>query len=90
MSKEAVAEIIGKAILDIEFRDQLFADPGKILSGYDLNEQEQTEFRELKRDAFEAFASTLDERVSQASLLMNFAQDQRSILTAASFGVARG
>jgi hypothetical protein len=86
MPQENVVEIIGKAIIDKGFRDELFANPGDVLAGYDLTEQERTELSNLGREAFDAFASSLDERVSKASLLANFANHPELIATAASLG----
>jgi hypothetical protein len=40
MSKEAMETIVGKAVLDTEFREALFANPDEVLAGYDLSEEE--------------------------------------------------
>jgi hypothetical protein len=54
MSQASIEHIIGKALLDADFRDMLLANPEQALSGFDLTEAEKTY---LKR----ADAETLDE-----------------------------
>jgi len=70
MSQETVVEVITKALVDAEFRSQLFADPGAALSGYDLTEEERASLSALQEDAFGAFASEIEERVSKATPIM--------------------
>ena len=40
MSKEAMETVVGKAVLDTEFREVLFANPDDVLADYDLSEEE--------------------------------------------------
>jgi hypothetical protein len=47
MSKEAMEVIIGKAVLDTEFREMLFANPDEVLAGYDLSEEEAAALKAL-------------------------------------------
>lgn len=68
MSKEAVEAIIGKAVLDGEFREALFADPEKVLAEYDLTEEEVAGLRAIDFETMESFAGTLDERISKMKL----------------------
>ena len=65
MSQETVVEVITKVLVDAEFRSQLFAEPGAALSGYDLTEEERASLSALQEDAFDAFASEVEERVSK-------------------------
>ncbi len=66
MSREAVERIIGKAVMDAEFREALLADPAKALAGYDLTEEEMAGLKELAdAESLNAMAGTLDERVSK-------------------------
>ncbi len=66
MSKEAVQAVIGKAVTDGKFREQLFADPDHALSGYELTEAEIAALKNVDAETLESFAGTLDERISKA------------------------
>jgi hypothetical protein len=68
MSKEAVEAIIGKAVLDSDFREALFADPDKALAGYELTEQEVATLKGIDAETMESLAGTLDERISKAMI----------------------
>ncbi len=70
MSKEAVEGIIGKAIVDSEFREALFANPDEVLGGYELTEQETVALKAIDAETMESFAGTLDERISKAFVAM--------------------
>jgi hypothetical protein len=70
MSKEAVEAIIGKAVLDSEFREALFADPEEVLAEYDLTEEEVAGLRAIDFETMESFAGTLDERISKMKLML--------------------
>jgi len=70
MSKEAVESVIGKAILDAEFRKALFADPEKALAGFDLSETEKAQLKGLDSETLDAMGNTLDARVSKLSVQM--------------------
>jgi len=65
MSKEAVEAIIGKAVVDSEFREALFADPDEALTGYDLTQEEVAALKAIDAETMESFAGTLDERISK-------------------------
>ncbi len=65
MSKKAVEAIIGKAVLDAEFREALLANPAEALAGYELTEQEMAGLKELDAESLNAMAGALDERVSK-------------------------
>ena len=69
MSKEAVQAIIGKAVMDAEFREALFANPEEVLAGYELTDAEIAELKAIDFETMESFAGTLDERISKVSLL---------------------
>jgi hypothetical protein len=69
MSKEAVEAIIGKAVLDSEFREALFSDPDRALSGYELTEVEVSALKALDAETMESLAGTLDERISKADFM---------------------
>jgi hypothetical protein len=66
MSKEGVQAVIGKAVTDSKFREELFANPDQALSGYELTEAEIAALRNVDAETLESFAGTLDERISKA------------------------
>lgn len=68
MSKEAVEAIIGKLVLDTEFREALFANPNEVLAGYDLSEAEVAALKAVDAEAMESFAGTLDEPFSELTI----------------------
>ena len=68
MSKEAVESILGKAVLNASFREELFANPDQVLAQYDLTAEEVTALRAIDFETMESFAGTLDERISKASI----------------------
>ncbi len=68
MSVEAVKEIIGRAVADAEFRQQLLHDPAEALKGYDLSEEEAALLKDLPGENFEAAAGELEERISRGTL----------------------
>ena len=72
MSKEAVQAIIGKAVLDSEFREALFANPDQALAGYELTEVEVAALKAIGAETMESFAGTLDERISKALIAAGF------------------
>ena len=65
MSRETVEAIIGKAVLDSEFREALFADPDQALEGYDLTDEEVAGLKIIDSETMESLAGTLDERISK-------------------------
>jgi hypothetical protein len=68
MSKEAVEKVVGKAVLDSEFREALFADPDKVLAAYDLTEDEVAALKAIDFETMESFAGTVDDRISKIGL----------------------
>jgi hypothetical protein len=65
MSKEALQAVIGKAVMDSEFREALFADPDKALEGHELTEGEVAALKAIDAETMESFAGSLDERISK-------------------------
>lgn len=68
MSLEDVKQVIGRAVLDAEFRNQLFSDPENSLEDYDLTDEERAGLKNIERDKFDAMASALEERMSRAGI----------------------
>jgi hypothetical protein len=58
--------VIGKAVADSRFREELFANPDQALSGFELTEEEIAALKNIDAETMESFAGTLDERISKA------------------------
>ena len=65
MSQAVVMEIIGKAIEDKKFREELFEHPAQALKGYDLTDEEQFSLTNLNEDNFDDFAGGLGDRTTK-------------------------
>ena len=65
MSQDAVSQIIGRAVVDAEFRQLLFSNPDQALQGYDLTEDEWDALKNLKQDDLEDFSTRLDSRITK-------------------------
>lgn len=69
MSIESVQEIIGKAVVDGEYRELLFSEPGKAIESYDLTEEEKSALKGMEREKFDSVASELEDRISRGGLI---------------------
>ena len=67
MSLENVQEIIGRAVVDSNFRELLFSNLDKAIEGYELAEHEKNALAGMKRESFDMIANELEERVSRGS-----------------------
>jgi len=65
MSKDAVSQIIGRAVTDEEFRKLLFSNPEQALAGYDLANEEKEALKNLKPEDLEDFSTKLDSRITK-------------------------
>lgn len=65
MSLEAVQAVIGRAITDAEFRQLLIDDARTACAEYDLTEEELAALDALDANSMQAFAGTLDARISK-------------------------
>ncbi len=68
MSKEAIESVIGKIVLDAEFREAFAASPDQALTGFDLTETEKASLKSMDVETMDALAHTLDERISKRAL----------------------
>jgi hypothetical protein len=59
MSKEFVHSVIGKAILETDFRQALFANPDQALAGFNLTPDEITQIKRIDSEALELMAKAL-------------------------------
>ena len=65
MSKDAMEQIIGRLVLDPEFRQQMVASRDQALAGYALTQEQRAALAGLDMSDLEAAAALLDERVSK-------------------------
>lgn len=65
MSQEAVSQIIGRAVVDAEFRELLFSNPDQALQGFDLTEDENEVLKNLSQADLEDFSTKLDSRITK-------------------------
>jgi hypothetical protein len=51
MARKDLERLVGRAVLDAEFRERLFADPDKALreEGFDLTDEEMTALKQVDR-----------------------------------------
>ncbi len=63
MSHEAVAIIIGRAVVDAEFRRKLIENAAEACQGYDLTAEELEALEALEPESLEVFAKSLPERL---------------------------
>ena len=63
MTQRELEAVIGRAILDQEFRMALFADPTAALAGYELTEAEVAALRSVDAESLDACGNWLTRRV---------------------------
>lgn len=63
MSRQALEAIIGKAILDVEFRIALFADPDFALAEYNLTKMERAALKSVDAESLDACGAGLAQRI---------------------------
>ena len=78
MSAENVEQIIGKAVVDSEYRELLFTEPDKALEDYELTKEEKSALLGLEREKFDTVAGELEERISRAGLTSIGSKDIKS------------
>jgi hypothetical protein len=65
MAHDAVSQVIGRAVIDTEFRTLLFSNPTQALQGYDLSGDEVEALKNLKLEDLEDFSTKLDARITK-------------------------
>ena len=68
MSREALETVIGRAVIDEEFRVALFADPDAALAGYELTEEEVAALKRVDAESLDACAHNVGRRVAAVLL----------------------
>jgi hypothetical protein len=64
MSRQALEAIVGRAILDAEFRLAFFANPDAAVLGYELSEEEMAALKRLDAENLDACGDSLGRRVA--------------------------
>ncbi len=59
MSREAFEAVIGKAIVEAEFRCFLLADPERALADFELTEKEQTALKQIDAETLDSLSAAL-------------------------------
>lgn len=65
MSQRELEAVIGRAIVDQEFRMELFADRAAALAGYELTEAEVAALRSVDAESLDACAFGVAQRLAQ-------------------------
>ena len=68
MTVEHVKHIIGRAVVDADFREQLFTDLDAAVEDYELTTDERDALTRLEREKFEELSSDLGDRISRAGI----------------------
>ena len=68
MAGKNLHKIIGRAVIDKDFRQQLHDDPDAALADYDLSKEEIQALKNLANEGFDDLAGTLGERISRLGL----------------------
>jgi hypothetical protein len=63
MSREALEAVIGRAVMDAEFRLALFADPDAALAPYELGAGEAAAIKMMDAESLDAFARESRRRI---------------------------
>jgi hypothetical protein len=69
MSQAVIEQVVGKLILDPEFRQRMGANMERALEGYDLTEGEIEGLKNIDLEDFHQSVSGLDDRLSKGRLL---------------------
>ena len=67
-----IMQTLGKAMLDTEFQEKLFANPGEIGKKLGLNESGIELIKKMDKDAFIGFTRNLDARLSKDAAIIIF------------------
>jgi hypothetical protein len=64
VSQQTLEAVIGRAILDEEFRSALFADPGAALGEYELSKGERTALKSVDAESLDSCAHNVRRRIA--------------------------
>ena len=63
MSREALEAVIGRAVIDAQFRLALFADPESTLASFELTDTEVAALKMMDAESLDALASGPGRRI---------------------------
>ena len=66
MSAKEARKVVSRAIVEADFRERLYSNPGEALSEYDLTQEENDALRAIPAEFVENCAETLPERLSMS------------------------
>jgi len=69
MSKQAIEAIIGRCMMDDDYRHQFFADPSRALAGYELTKEERAALLSVDAETLDAFAERLSGQLGKGGRL---------------------
>jgi hypothetical protein len=69
MSLDSLQAVLGRAMLEPEFRALLLRDPAQALAGYDLTAAERESLHGMSLETFDSAAADLEPRLSKLSIL---------------------
>jgi len=69
MTQDVMEQVIGRAILDEDFRELLFSDPEKALAGFDLTDEERKKLMDLAQDEFKDSFGSLGSRITKGKFI---------------------
>lgn len=70
MTMDAIEQVIGRAVLDEEFRELLFSDPEKALAGFDLTDEERKKLLAMAQEEFRESFGGLGKRITKGKFLI--------------------
>lgn len=68
MAEDHVAQIIGRAVTDSQFRALLLSNPEEALAGYSLTQDEKEALLQIKQEDLEDFGGKLDKRITKSKM----------------------
>lgn len=68
MYREPLERIIGRAAMDLKFREKMFADPETAFQEYDLTQEQIAALKAIPTDALERFAHQLTKSIDRRSI----------------------
>ena len=75
MSKNTMKAVIGKAMLDTEFRNALLADSDMALAPFDLTEAEKANLKKIDSETLDTFAQMMETFVNKRLVNLRFSMD---------------
>ena len=68
MSQDGIKQVIGRAVVDAEFKNLLFSNSAEALKGFDLTAEEAAGLRKIPQADFDKLLSDVETRVSKAGI----------------------